>query len=34
MGTAIVERLQQVLDAHAALPMPKGAGRVLGMRRG
>lgn len=33
MGEVITGRLGQVLDAHAALPPPAGAGRVLGMRR-
>ena len=33
MGGVILERLQQVSDAHASLPVPTGAGRVLGMRR-
>jgi acyl-CoA thioester hydrolase len=33
MGGVILERLQQVLDAHASLPVPAGAGRVLGMRK-
>ena len=34
MSDLIVERLRQVRDAHAALPLPRGAGRVLGMRKG
>lgn len=34
MSQPILDRLSQVLDAHSALPLPKGAGRVLGMRRG
>lgn len=34
MSGAILERLRQVQDAHASLPPPRGAGRVLGMRRG
>lgn len=33
MAGVIVDRLRQVRDAHAALPLPQGAGRVLGMRR-
>lgn len=33
MSEAILERLRQVRDAHASLPLPRGAGRVLGMRR-
>jgi len=33
MSGVILERLQQVLDAHASLRVPAGAGRVLGMRR-
>lgn len=33
MGEVITGHLGQVLDAHAALPLPRGAGRVLGMRR-
>ncbi|MPY76491.1 MAG: thioesterase-like protein [Alphaproteobacteria bacterium] len=34
MSRPILERLRQVQDAHASLPPPRGAGRVLGMRRG
>jgi acyl-CoA thioester hydrolase len=33
MDEGIAGRLQQVFDAHTALPPPPGAGRVLGMRR-
>ncbi|MCG8545358.1 MAG: thioesterase family protein [Alphaproteobacteria bacterium] len=34
MADVILQRLQAILDAHNRLPMPDGAGRVLGMRRG
>jgi acyl-CoA thioester hydrolase len=33
MAGAIIDRLGRVREAHAALPLPQGAGRVLGMRR-
>ena len=33
MAPAILTRLQAVMEAHAKLPVPDGAGRVLGMRR-
>lgn len=33
MAPIILGRLQDILTAHAALPMPEGAGRILGMRR-
>lgn len=33
MAPVILEKLRQVLDAHSKLPPPRGAGRVLGMRR-
>lgn len=34
MSGAILARLRQVQDAHSSLPPPRGAGRILGMRRG
>lgn len=34
MSGAILTRLRQVQDAHSVLSPPRGAGRVLGMRRG
>jgi len=33
MADVIQAQLQEVLEAHGALPIPAGAGRVLGMRR-
>lgn len=33
MGEAIQRKLQSVMEAHSRLPVPDGAGRVLGIRR-
>ena len=33
MSDGILQQLQAILEAHAALPTPEGAGRVLAMRR-
>lgn len=33
MGEAITQKLQKIKDLHDKLPVPEGAGRVLGMRK-
>lgn len=33
MGAQITQKLQKIMDSHQSMPLPAGAGRVLGMRK-